>query len=155
MLADLLELEIKCVAAVAVAGINDLTWKQRYDMIFSEKMSGAIFDLLRKYGIYGEGYCDPDTFYEADVLAFVNYIKERLPIIRRLHETFERWTIEDAQYARQVATKAERERIVAIINDCRVSTIEVATDGYSSGVLLAVRSIYDYLLARIQKETDE
>jgi len=45
---------------------SDLDWEEKYDIIFSEEISSK-FSLK---------YCDPDTSYEEDVLAFMDALDE-------------------------------------------------------------------------------
>jgi hypothetical protein len=49
-----------------------LTWNEKYDQIFSEKISRKVFDLIRL------DYYDPDTSYEEDVRAFMSAFNERM-----------------------------------------------------------------------------
>jgi hypothetical protein len=49
-----------------------LTWDEKYDQIFSEKISRKVFDLIRL------DYYDPDTSYEEDVSAFMRAFNERM-----------------------------------------------------------------------------
>lgn len=53
---------------------NNLDWEEKYDKIFSDKISKKVFSLTSL------NYYDPDTSYEEDVTAFVNafngYIKK-------------------------------------------------------------------------------
>lgn len=44
---------------------ENLDWEQKYDLIFSERISQEVFRLIDL------DYCDPDTSYEEDVKAFV------------------------------------------------------------------------------------
>lgn len=45
---------------------SDMTWEQKYDLIFSEEISSQVyFD-----------YYDPDCGYEDDVIAFMGAFKE-------------------------------------------------------------------------------
>lgn len=54
--------------AVKIQDNQELTWEEKYDLIFSEKISGkAQID-----------WYDPDTTYEEDVRAFVDALKRRL-----------------------------------------------------------------------------
>ena len=43
-----------------------LTWKQKFDLIFSDEISQKVFDLINL-----DYYC-PDTSYEEDVIAFMD-----------------------------------------------------------------------------------
>lgn len=42
----------------------DLEWEEKYELIFSEKISKKVFELINL------DYYDPDTTYEEDVMAF-------------------------------------------------------------------------------------
>ena len=55
--------------AVDIAG-SDASWETKYDLVFSDEISKCI----RETGISLD-YCDPDTSYEEDVLAYVNAVK--------------------------------------------------------------------------------
>ena len=45
---------------------SEISWEAKYDLIFSKKISTKIFEST------SFDYCDPDTTYEEDVLAFTN-----------------------------------------------------------------------------------
>jgi hypothetical protein len=45
---------------------SDMSWEDKYDAIFSDRISKRVFSLLHL------DYCDPDTTYEEDVMAFVD-----------------------------------------------------------------------------------
>lgn len=47
---------------------KDLEWSEKYDMIFSDKISSRVNHLFDWY--------DPDTSYEEDVTAFMNAFRE-------------------------------------------------------------------------------
>ena len=49
-----------------------LDWEDKYDLIFSEKISGRVFRLMYL------DYYDPDTSYQEDVMAFFEAFKEAL-----------------------------------------------------------------------------
>jgi hypothetical protein len=48
------------------------TWEEKYDQIFSEKISRKVFKMIRL------DYYDPDTSYQDDVQAFMIAFNERL-----------------------------------------------------------------------------
>ena len=48
------------------------TWEEKYDQIFSEKISRKVFKMIRL------DYYDPDTSYQDDVQAFMTAFNERL-----------------------------------------------------------------------------
>lgn len=49
---------------------NSLSWEDKYDKIFSDKISRKVFDLISL------DYYDPDTSYEEDVSAFMSAFNE-------------------------------------------------------------------------------
>lgn len=49
-----------------------LTWEEKYDRIFSEKISRKVFSLIRL------DYYDPDTSYEEDVRAFIDAFNDNI-----------------------------------------------------------------------------
>ena len=51
---------------------SDLTWDEKYDLIFSEEISKTVHDLIKL------DYYDPDTSYEVDVQAFVQALKDKV-----------------------------------------------------------------------------
>lgn len=51
---------------------SELPWETKYDLIFSDEISGAIFNIVDL------DYYDPDASYEEDVRAFVMALKERM-----------------------------------------------------------------------------
>lgn len=53
-----------------VANYN-MSWEQKYDAIFSEKISKRFFQIAN-----GFSYYDPDSSYEDDVRAFQNAVNE-------------------------------------------------------------------------------
>lgn len=52
---------------------SDIDWADKYDAIFSDRISQRVFD-----SICLEGYVDPDTSYEEDVMAFINAFRETM-----------------------------------------------------------------------------
>jgi len=48
------------------------TWEEKYDQIFSEKISKKVFNLIKL------DYYDPDTSYQEDVQAFMSAFNERV-----------------------------------------------------------------------------
>ena len=52
---------------------SDMSWEEKYDLIFSSEISQKVCKLAR-----GFDYYDPDTTYEEDVMAFFNSFKEYL-----------------------------------------------------------------------------
>lgn len=51
---------------------SDMLWETKYDLIFSENLSGEVFRLIRM------DYYDPDTSYEEDVTAFIQAFKDKM-----------------------------------------------------------------------------
>jgi radical SAM superfamily enzyme YgiQ (UPF0313 family) len=47
---------------------SDLSWKDKYNMIFSDDVSGKVIHLF--------DYYDPDSDYDDDVIAFMNGFDE-------------------------------------------------------------------------------
>ena len=58
-------------AARAIAR-SDASWETKYDLIFSDEISGAIRQMNM-----APDYYDPDTSYEEDVLAYIKALSER------------------------------------------------------------------------------
>ena len=52
---------------------SDLSWEEKYDMIFCEEISKKAKKLSPSFDWY-----DPDTTYEEDVMAFFNSFTEYL-----------------------------------------------------------------------------
>lgn len=50
---------------------SDVSWELKYDLIFSPKISDAIFELIDL------DYYDPDTTYKEDVTAFINAVNDK------------------------------------------------------------------------------
>lgn len=51
---------------------SELPWETKYDLIFSERISRAIHNMISL------DYYDPDTSYEEDVKAFIYAIKDKM-----------------------------------------------------------------------------
>lgn len=68
------------LARVAAKIVRDQTWSwaERYDLIFSPEISGAILNT----GVRFE-HCDPDTSYEEDVRAYVNAVTARADELKK------------------------------------------------------------------------
>lgn len=49
-----------------IANSKNITWKSKFDLVFSESISRRVFHLYPDFKYY-----DPDTSYEDDVMAFV------------------------------------------------------------------------------------
>lgn len=49
---------------------SDISWEAKFDLIFSDNISRAVFDLISL------DYYDPDTTYEEDVSAFVHAFRD-------------------------------------------------------------------------------
>jgi hypothetical protein len=62
------------IRANAIVEADDLTWDEKYDLIFCDELSGKCFDIAKKLDNKIE-YYDPDTTYEEDVMAFVEAIR--------------------------------------------------------------------------------
>jgi len=50
---------------------SNMSWELKYDLIFSEKLSQQVFELVDL------DYYDPDTTYEEDVTAFVKALNDK------------------------------------------------------------------------------
>jgi hypothetical protein len=57
---------------VIIKSIMETTysWELKYDMIFNDRVSGKVFELISM------DYYDPDTSYQEDVQAFYNALTE-------------------------------------------------------------------------------
>ena len=51
---------------------SDISWEEKYDLIFSENISKKVFSLCSL------DYYDPDTTYEEDTLAFMSALENRV-----------------------------------------------------------------------------
>lgn len=56
---------------------SKLSWKDKYDLIFSQSISQPIFRFFKSMNL-DFNYDDPDSSYEDDVLAFVRALESRL-----------------------------------------------------------------------------
>jgi len=59
---------------------SDLSAEEKYDKIFSDKISIKAFRLARF------DYCDPDTTYEEDTRAFVDAFSEYMSDLKEVFE---------------------------------------------------------------------
>lgn len=64
------EAERLCQFLEAVVA-SSMDWKDKFDLVFSDKVSGSFHAVMRKLGV-SFTWCDPDADYEDDVCAFVN-----------------------------------------------------------------------------------
>ena len=71
--------------ALAVAGNERLTWEDRYGLIFSDHVSKEINYGLKDLGLDRQ-YYDPDTTYQASVLAHCAYLRDRLETLKVIRE---------------------------------------------------------------------
>jgi len=51
---------------------SNADWETKYDLIFSDSISHVVFEQVRL------DYCDPDTSYEEDVVAFMQAFNEKM-----------------------------------------------------------------------------
>lgn len=58
---------------------TNMSWKTKYELVFSDDIRGGISDT----DIYFD-WLDPDTTYEADVLAYVNAICRKADELREI-----------------------------------------------------------------------
>lgn len=76
---------------------NDLLlWERRYDLIFNERVSRRLFDALD-----ASNYYDPDTTYEEDVRAFMQWLNSEFPTTDDELEQY-CWNLEQAIIAQNV-----------------------------------------------------
>lgn len=61
------------------AVLEELSWEDLYDIVFSKKVSKRIYKILPNFTWY-----DPDTTYQEDVVAFITQFKEYFKTIRGL-----------------------------------------------------------------------
>ena len=73
-----------------------LDWEVRYNLVFSANLARPIFDLSRELGLPC-GYDSPGTSYQADVLAFIEFIREKQKVITIVLEAFHKKAIEGAR----------------------------------------------------------
>ena len=66
-----------CEKIITIADTEDLTWEDKYSLIFREKYTSVLYNAFSELNIKFE-YDDPDTDYQEDVLAFSNALKENL-----------------------------------------------------------------------------
>ena len=64
--------------AINLAERNDISWKFKYEMIFSVRISQQISILLQCFSLKLD-YYDPDTSYEDDVKAYIRALEELKP----------------------------------------------------------------------------
>lgn len=61
------------------AVLGELSWEDLYDIVFSKKVCKRICEILPNFN-----WCDPDTTYQEDVVAFISQFKEYFNTIREL-----------------------------------------------------------------------
>lgn len=76
------------IRANTIVEADDLTWEEKYDLIFSDELSGKCFDIAKKLDDKID-YYDPDTTYEKDVMAFVEAIRDYDTKYQRLSKYME------------------------------------------------------------------
>ncbi len=59
--------------ATTIVERSDLSWRAKYDLVFSEDISLCIHKLLPGFNPY-----DPDTSYEEDLTSYLSQLKEYL-----------------------------------------------------------------------------
>lgn len=62
-----------------------LSWDDKFDIVFSDAVSGAMSQFMKDHGLDWT-YCDPDTSYEEDVMAYVSFVLEHEDRIVRIEE---------------------------------------------------------------------
>lgn len=66
-----------CNKIIEISEDNDLTWEDKYGLIFRTQYTDIFYDMLTEINIKFE-YDDPDADYEEDVEAFIYALKENL-----------------------------------------------------------------------------
>lgn len=61
---------------------SDLGDEEKYDMIFSDKISLQVAPLFKELNVCFE-YCDPDTSYDEDVRAFISALESELEALNK------------------------------------------------------------------------
>lgn len=56
---------------------NNISWKTKYELIFSSNISTKIFFCFKELGVSFH-YYDPDTSYEEDVKAFAYALRDKM-----------------------------------------------------------------------------
>lgn len=59
---------------------SDMSWEQKYDLIFNQEMSKEVFAWFKNFG-FPMDYYDPDSSYEEDVCAFMHAFDESVEFI--------------------------------------------------------------------------
>lgn len=75
--------------AVTIRDVDIDDWRMKYDLIFSEEISGAIAATG-----FSLDYYDPDTSYEEDVRAYVDAVERKANHLRKVVDGFK--TIEES-----------------------------------------------------------
>lgn len=70
------ELAALCDEIEAISGANDVSWEDKYHLVFSDRVSGRFGALVREVGM-SFSWDDPDGSYEDDVMAFTRAALER------------------------------------------------------------------------------
>ncbi len=63
---------------------SDLEWETKYDLIFSNHISVRLRNIAEGLG-FEVKYYDPDTSYQADVIAFVDAYSNKAFELSKLH----------------------------------------------------------------------
>lgn len=77
--AEMQEFSQLAYEVIDIADTMGANWETKYELIFSERLSKRIDALV------SIDYCDPDTSYEEDVLAYVNALSNKLIELRRVY----------------------------------------------------------------------
>jgi len=67
---------------------DDLSWEEKYDLIFCPDLSTKCFELAKKIGEKLD-YYNPDASYEEDVTAFISAAREYIAKWERLSHYME------------------------------------------------------------------
>ena len=79
MLDDLITKLLRIVNQAERIIAAEISWRTKYDLVFSDDIAGAVRDLNIRLEWY-----DPDTSYEEDVLAYMSAIRERADEFKKI-----------------------------------------------------------------------
>jgi len=107
---------------------HNLSWETKYDLIFSNSISGEIRELDEIH----IDYCDPDTTYQEDVNAYVNALvdkgRELRPLVKNPLNYYNNSSLEIKikRYAKKL--KRHAHMIDNNVEELRKALINVADD---------------------------
>lgn len=73
------KIEILNIKANYILRHSDLSWVEKYNLIFSKDLSNEVYKLIEF------NYYDPDMDYEDDVIAFVKAFNDMLKEIKQIY----------------------------------------------------------------------